>query len=203
MKVVILGCGGHARSVADILVDLHADAEFVFVDENAAQGERILGRAVRPAADLNGDALLDHSLVLAAGDNGRRHDMFARFRDRDMISLVSRRASVSRFAVVGRGCFVGNHCHVGPEAVVGDATIVNTAAIVEHETVLGVGCHVGPRAVVCGRSRIGDRVFLGAGSTVRDGVTIGPDIVVGAGGVVPADLSEPGVYVGCPVRRIR
>lgn len=203
MKVVILGCGGHARSAADVLLDLHADAEIVFVDDNAAEGERILGRAVHPSADLAGHGLLDRKLVLAAGDNSRRHALFTRFRERDIISVVSRRAYVSRFATVGRGCFVGNHCHVGPEAVVGDATIVNTAAIVEHETVLGVGCHVGPRAVVCGRCRIGDRVFLGAGSTVRDGVTIGPDIVVGAGGVVTANLPEPGVYVGCPVRRIR
>lgn len=198
MKVVILGCGGHARSVADVLLDLDADADIVFVDEHAADGERILGCAVQPSRDLSG-----HALVLAVGDNARRHALFARHRDQDIISVVSRRAYVSRFAVVGRGCFVGNHCHVGPEAVVGDDTIVNTAAIVEHETVIGVSCHVGPRAVVCGRCRIGDRVFLGAGSTVRDGVTIGPDIVIGAGGVVTADLPEPGIYVGCPARRIR
>ena len=50
MKVVILGCGGHARSVADVLLDLHADAEVVFVDENAAEGERILGCAEPPEA---------------------------------------------------------------------------------------------------------------------------------------------------------
>lgn len=203
MKVAILGCGGHARSVADALLDLHADAEVVFVDDNAAQGERIMGREVHPSADLHGPALLDWKLVPAAGDNGRRHALFTRYRDRDIVSVVSRRAYVSRFGSVGRGCFLGNRCHVGPEAVVGDDTIVNTAAIVEHETVLGVSCHVGPLAVVCGRCSIGDRVFLGAGSTVRDGVTIGADIVVGAGGVVTTDLSEPGVYVGCPVRRIR
>jgi len=203
MKVVILGCGGHARSVADVLLDLHTDAEVVFVDENAAEGERILGCAVHPSGDLHAHALLGHKLVLAVGDNGRRHALFTQHHDRDIISVVSRRAYVSRFASVGRGSFVGNHCHVGPEAVVGDDTIVNTAAIVEHETVIGVSCHVGPRAVVCGRCRIGDRVFLGAGATVRDGVTIGADIVIGAGGVVTADLPEPGVYVGCPARRIR
>lgn len=203
MKVVILGCGGHARSVADVLLDLRADVTLVFVDENARPGERILGRVVHPYADLQRPELLDHAVVPAAGDNARRHALFAMFPDRNMISVVSRRAYVSGFATVGRGCFVGNYAHVGPEAVVGDGTIVNTAAVVEHETVLGVGCHVGPRAVVCGRCRIGDRVFLGAGATVRDGVTIGSDVVVGAGGVVTADLPEPGVYVGCPARRIR
>lgn len=202
MKVVVLGCGGHARSVADVLLDLHADVALVFVDENARTGERILGRAVHSYADLHGQ-LLDHAVVPAAGDNVRRHALFTTFPDRNIISVVSRRAYVSGFATVGRGCFIGNHAHVGPEAVVGDGAIVNTAAVVEHETVLGVGCHVGPRAVVCGRCKIGDRVFLGAGATVRDGVTIGPDIVVGAGGVVTAGLHEPGVYVGCPARRIR
>lgn len=203
MKVVILGCGGHARSVADVLLELGTDVELVFVDENARAGERILGRAVYPAADVHGPELIDHKLVPAAGDNARRHALLATFRDRDIISVVSPRAYVSGFATMGRGCFVGNHSHVGPEAIVGNGTIVNTAAVVEHETVLGVSCHVGPGAVVCGRCRIGDRTFLGAGSTVRDGVTLGPDVVVGAGGVVTADLPEPGVYVGCPVRRIR
>jgi acetyltransferase-like isoleucine patch superfamily enzyme len=62
---------------------------------------------------------------------------------------------------------------------------------------------VSVNATVAGRCRVGDRVFLGAGSVVIDGVSIADDIVIGAGAVVVDDLHESGTYVGAPARRVR
>jgi len=49
---------------------------------------------------------------------------------------------------------------------------------------------------------IGDRVFIGVGATVVDGITICADVTIGAGGVVIGDIIDPGTYVGVPVRRV-
>jgi acetyltransferase-like isoleucine patch superfamily enzyme len=51
--------------------------------------------------------------------------------------------------------------------------------------------------------RIGNRVWLGVGVIVLPGVTIGDDVVVGAGAVVTRDCLEPGLYAGVPAERIR
>jgi acetyltransferase-like isoleucine patch superfamily enzyme len=50
---------------------------------------------------------------------------------------------------------------------------------------------------------IGDDVWIGAGSVLLSGVTIGSHTIVAAGSVVTRDLEENAVYAGNPARRIK
>jgi len=197
--IVFLGCGGHSRSVADVLLADEPSEEIVFVDENARDDERLFGFPVVRTADLEA---FDRMFV-ALGDNQRRASAFETIDRRKLVSVVSRSAQVSSTATIGAGCFVGKGAHVGPFVTVGDDTIVNTSAVLDHEVRVGSHCHIGPNATVSGRSVIGDRVFIGVGATVVDGVSVCSDVTVGAGGVVIDHIVEPGTYVGVPVRRLR
>ena len=47
---------------------------------------------------------------------------------------------------------------------------------------------------------IGDNVFLGAGTTVKDGVEICSDVVVGAGSCVVKNIEQSGIYIGIPAK---
>ena len=63
------------------------------------------------------------------------------------------------------------------------------------------------RAVI-GPCKIGDGAYIGANAVLLEGCTIGPNVVVSAGAVVPefADLSAPGIYSVCysqDVQKIR
>ena len=51
-----------------------------------------------------------------------------------------------------------------------------------------------------GKVTIGNRVFIGANSTILPGVTIGNDVIVGANSLVSKDLPSDGVYVGSPCK---
>lgn len=50
---------------------------------------------------------------------------------------------------------------------------------------------------------IGDRVWVGCNVTILQGVTIGDDVIVGAGSVVTTNLISEGVYAGNPAKLIR
>ena len=188
------GCGGHARSVADAIVADSPRSKIVFVDDNAKDGERIMG--FDAVSELPGGA--DVPFIPAIGDNARRMSECEGLRLR---SYVSRTAHVGAGSRIEEGCFVGCGAHIGPEATIGRGSIVNTNAVVEHNVVVGRFCHVAPNATVCGMCRIGDLVLIGAGAVVRPCVSICPNVVVGAGAVVVADIAEPGTYAGCPARK--
>ena len=196
--IVIFGCGGHSRSVADIILLNDPDARLLFVDGNARPGEKILGFDL-----LKEPPEGDFPLFLALGDNAKRKEKYEEMGAENLISVISRTAHVGRGATVQRGCFVANFCHIGPEAVVGANTIVNTAAVIEHEVRIGSHCHIGPNATISGRCVIGDLTFVGVGATIKDYVTVCPRVMIGAGATVVADITEPGTYVGTPARRIR
>ncbi|MDE6273000.1 MAG: sugar O-acetyltransferase [Muribaculaceae bacterium] len=51
--------------------------------------------------------------------------------------------------------------------------------------------------------RIGDRVWIGGGSTILGGVTIGDDSVIGAGSVVTRDIPSGVIAAGNPCRILR
>lgn len=199
--LMILGFGGHARSVADVALDAGV-TELLFVDANARDGESFQGhRVVREYLDglPEGWACLP-----AAGDNQRRQKQCAEISERgwQLATLIAPTATVGAGASIGDGSFVAQHAHVGPMAQVGRGAIINTGAAVEHECVVGEFVHVSVNATLAGRSRLGDFVFLGAGATVIDCVEVGSHTTIGAGGVVVQSIDMPGIYAGVPARRL-
>lgn len=191
-KICIIGCGGHARSVADVILNNVPSVQLIFADENAHNGETIFGYPVVRDVPLDAE-----NIFVAIGDNEKRRELA---NGKQLISIVAHSATVSSTAVIEDGCFIGAGAHIGPFAHIGRGTIVNTNAVVEHEVGIGAFSHLAPNSTVCGRTRIGDNVFLGAGTTVKDGVEICSDVVVGAGSVVIKDISKAGMYVGTPAK---
>lgn len=197
-EIVIIGCGGHSRSVADVILASDPEANMVFVDDNAGENESVLGFSL-----VKKFPVLGQRCFVAIGDNAERKSMMLQLADKEIISVVSSKAHIGFQAKLGRGCFVANFCQVGPEASIGEGSIVNTGSVVEHEVQVGSYCHVGPNATISGRCKIGDLVFLGVGATIKNYISVCPEVVIGAGAVVVKDITEPGVYAGCPARRIR
>lgn len=145
-------------------------------------------------------------LFIAIGDNERRKDYVSKYkRDTELsfISIISKNAYVSQFAAINDGVLIADGAHIGPEAKIGAFSIINTNAVIEHEVRIGEYCHISVNTSVCGKSKIGNNVFLGAGTVVKEEVSICDYVVVGAGGIVISNITEPGTYVGCPVRKIK
>jgi sugar O-acyltransferase (sialic acid O-acetyltransferase NeuD family) len=196
--IIIYGCGGHARSVADVLLSIDSGASMIFVDQNAEENEKIMGIDVKAFFDLK----TEHYFV-AIGDNNKRKIKFNEIKSDNLISVISSQAYVSRTAAVSPGCFVGNFCHIGPQTEIGLNTIINTASIVEHEVKIGKYCHVSSNVTIAGRSILGDFVFLGTGSIVKDNISICSNVIIGAGSTVITNILIPGTYVGTPAKKIK
>lgn len=199
MSLVIVGCGGHARSVACSFMK-YCNENIVFLDENAKPNEEIFGFPV-----INDYEIMEQDqYFVAIGDNEKRRRLLDSLRHKGrLISIVDCEANVSQNAKIGAGCFVGSGAYVGPYAEIGVGAIINTGAIVEHETIVGCNSHLAPAVTICGRTKVGNNVMIGAGSTVIDSIEICDNVIVGAGSTIVHDIMNPGTYVGSPVRKIR
>ena len=51
--------------------------------------------------------------------------------------------------------------------------------------------------------RFGDNVIIGAGAVVVGPIDICDNVIIGAMSLVNKSMSEPGIYVGVPVRRVK
>lgn len=198
--LLVLGFGGHARSVADVALACGIK-NLLFIEPHARTGENFLGHAVE--SGWPEIALFPDWQYLPASGNGaiREQQMReAKARGWKAATLIAPTATIGVGATVGEGSFVAQHAHVGPMAQFGAACIVNTGAAVEHEVIVGAFSHVSVHSVVAGRARIGSFCFIGAGAIVIDKVQVADGITLGAGGVAASDLLETGTYIGVPAR---
>jgi len=198
--MLILGFGGHARSVTDVAIAAGV-TKFCFVDANARVNEVFLDFPV--VKQWNGALPAGWEAFSASGDSVQRkqHCELIKASGWSLATLIAPSATIGVGSTIDEGTFIAQQAHVGPMATIGMGCIVNTGAVVEHETTIGNFTHVSVNATVAGRCRIGCLSMIGAGATVIDGVTVVDSVVVGAGAVVHQSIAFPGIYVGVPARR--
>jgi sugar O-acyltransferase (sialic acid O-acetyltransferase NeuD family) len=148
------------------------------------------------------------SAILAVGQTGlgkTRFELYTRLRALDLCfpPIISPDAIVSRDATCGEGTVVMDGAVISTGASIGEGSIVNTNSTIEHDSIVSDWVHIAPGATICGGVTIGEFSMIGAGATVIEGIEIAAGCVVGAGATVVRSITEPGVYVGCPVRRLR
>lgn len=194
----ILGCGGHARSVADVALAAGV-YHLVFVDPDPAARSGITG--FDTIAEVPTELEAGFMILPAVGSAEVRRRLCEHAARHRLATLVAPTATLGHGAVVGPGTFVGHHAHIGPYTQIGDGVIVNTGAIVEHDCVVGSYSHVSVNATIAGRCTIGEMAMIGAGAVLIDGVTIADDVTIGAGATVVCSLHASGTYVGTPARK--
>lgn len=199
-KLVIIGASGHGKVIADIA--LKNGYEIVgFLDDNDTikeiGGFPLLGSvadAVKFAAECE--------FFIAIGNN-RIREMIADKYAVNWATLIHPTAVIGRDVEINAGTVVMANAVINPSARIGMHCIINTGAVIEHDNFLDDYVHVSPNVALAGTVHAGRRVHVGVGACVKNNVTITDDVTVGAGAAVVKDITEAGVYVGVPARRMR
>lgn len=201
-SVVLLGAGGHARSLIELLNSCRMEIEGVYDDSFQPGGREMIGSYLLAGSVSALPA--GKPIVLAIGDNSQREQMFQRFRGEIVQkNLLHRSAYCAMDVDLGIANQLFANVFVNAQARIGDNNIVNSGAIIEHETEIGSHNHVSVGAVLCGRVAIGDHCMIGAGSVVIDKISICDQVIIGANSTVVSSIEQPGVYVGSPARRVK
>jgi UDP-3-O-[3-hydroxymyristoyl] glucosamine N-acyltransferase len=60
-----------------------------------------------------------------------------------------------------------------------------------------------PGSIVSGNCNIGNEVYLGTNSSVREKINISDNVLVGLNSGIVSNINESGVYVGLPAKKIK
>jgi sugar O-acyltransferase (sialic acid O-acetyltransferase NeuD family) len=210
VKIVIVGAGGHARSVLDALRTGSAHTAVAFTDPDASRHGTELDGVPIVGDDEQLGTLREQGVEGAALGVGGVRDNAMRARlcelaDRAgfaLPTLVHGSAHVSEQARLGRATVVLAGAVIGPGAVLGRNVIVNSAAVVEHDVVVEDDVHIATAAALGGAVTVGRAAHIGLGARVIQGARIGARAVVGAGAAVVRDVEPDTVVVGVPARTL-
>lgn len=108
---------------------------------------------------------------------------------------------IQKDTTIGRRCRVQSHAFICELVTIGDDCFISHGAMFIND-LFAIGGPAKGRKELWRSTRIGSRVSIGTNATVLP-VNICDDVVIGAGSVVTKDITEPGIYVGNPARKLR
>lgn len=209
-SVLIIGAGGHARSVIDVV---EAESKYNIVgllDSVREVGEEVFGYAVAGREqDLPelAQRFTCSKIIIAVGDNYQRQAIMGRLAAMlptlALATTVHPSALVSRRAVLGPGCVVMAGAIINAGSEIGDGCIVNTGASIDHDCRLGDYSSIAPGAILGGEVTVSERSAVLLGALVSHRTTIGADSVIGAGSFVIKDIPAHVVAYGTPCQVMR
>ena len=203
-KLLLIGGGGHCRSVLDSVLSLSTYDEIGIVDYNKTPvaGILVVGQD-EDLPDLNANGWTDAFITVGSvGDTTLRQRLFKLVTKIGFTlpSIIDPTAVLAKDVIVGKGCFIGKGAIINAGTCIDEAVIINTGAVIEHECKIGAFAHISPGSVLCGQVIIGEHTHVGAGSVVRQQIHIGNNTLVGAGSVVVKDLPAKVKVFGNPCK---
>ena len=108
---------------------------------------------------------------------------------------------IQRDVKIGSFCKIQSHAFICELVEIGDRCFISHGAMFIND-LFATGGPAGGKRELWKSTRLGSHVSVGTNATVLP-VTICDNVVIGAGAVVVKDITEPGIYVGNPARKVR
>lgn len=193
-KVLILGNGGMARAMLDLLQfcgKLHVKG-FLWEDGDELCGLPIVNRIEAVNSDIG--------LVLGMMFPQHRIDNVHKWGIERFVRILD--GNISDNAVVEQGAAVVKDAYVMSMAKIEKFAHLHTHSIVGHDCVVGAYSFIGPGVILGGRSKIGTCCRIGMGARVLPDVVLEDNVTVAAGSFVTKNVKENMTVFGNPAKPI-
>lgn len=186
-------------------VDTHRTNKAIFISDNVYIADDVHigdGTIIHPNVVIHNRTYIGENCVIKAnttiGTEGLGYE-------------TNEEGQLVKFPQLG-GVQIGDDVEIGPSATVRRGALDDT--IIEHNVKIGSFSNVGHNCVIgantiltcqCvtgGSSVIGNNSFLGIQAIIKNGISVAPHTVVGAGAVVVKSIPEATTVVGSPATTI-
>ena len=209
-KIIIVGGGGHAKVLIDLVKTLKSFKIAGIVDPKIKKGKKISG--IKVLGDDNILPLLKKkgykSLALGIGSEGnnlKRYKIWKNLTDKGFKfpTLIHKNSFTSKNTKIGEGSQIFNQSVVNSGTSIGAITVINTSTIVEHDCKIGSNVFTGTRATLCGGVIIEDNTFIGAQSCVLPKVKVKKNVLIAAGSLVNKSIEKNIFVKGVPAKHYK
>jgi sugar O-acyltransferase (sialic acid O-acetyltransferase NeuD family) len=193
MKLALFGYGGHAREVA-AQMGKEVNVTF-FVDDNYAKG------ISKPISEFNPKKYL---MMVAVADSKDRKEIVSKLpKETEYFTFIHPTAQImSDDVIIGEGSFIGANCILTSNIRIGDHAILNRGNHIGHDCNIASFFSLMPGAIISGNVNVGDSVYIGTNSSVREKINICDDVVIGLNTGIIKNITSSGTYAGNPIKKI-
>ena len=190
----LIGNGGHAREVqAQMGIEL-----FRFVsDEYWKEGDNKL----LPLSKFNPDKYV---VMIAVANSKDREDIVKQLPvNTQYFNFIHPTAQLmSNDITIDEGSFIGANSIITCNVKIGKHAILNRANHIGHDCRIGDYFSAMPGSIVSGNVNLGNKVYLGTNSSIREKITICDNVTIGLNTGIVKDINISGTYIGQNTRKL-
>lgn len=135
-------------------------------------------------------------------------------------TIIKNYVELREGTIIGKDCEIDSRVTSSGDCFIGDRVTIRYASIIARGTYIGDDVFISPQLMTeninhrgeeIGGAYIGSgkwdkkrkyRVFIGTNVTLAAGIEICSETIIGSKANVRKDITEPGIYIGNPARRL-
>lgn len=185
-KIILIGGGGHCKSVIDV-IEQEGHFEIAgIIEKYAGESKAVLGYPLIGTDDELEQLRKTYTYACVTvghiTSNAVRVKLYEKLKALDFLLpvIISPLAYVSKHAQIDEGTVVMHQSCVNAGAKVAHNCIINSKALVEHDAIVEAHCHISTGAIINGGVQIKENSFVGSASTTKQGSIVSGFIKAGS-----------------------
>jgi sugar O-acyltransferase (sialic acid O-acetyltransferase NeuD family) len=185
-KILLIGGGGHCKSVIDVIERENRYVIAGIIDKEELIGKDIFGyRVIGSDDDLHNLYKEYKYAIVTVGHiktNTLRVKLFTILKEigYNLPTIISPLAYVSKHSFVDEGTVVMHQALINANAKIGKNCIINTKALIEHDSIIENNCHIATASVINGGVIVKENTFFGSNATSKQSIEIDGFIKAGS-----------------------
>jgi len=189
-KIVLIGGGGHCKSVIDVIEQEGQFTIVGIVDNAELLGSEILGYPVFGTDDDMPKLAAKYKNAIITVGQIKSPKLRIKLFDLavksgfTMPKIISPNAYISKHSSIGNGVVVMHNAIINANSLIGDNCIINSKALVEHDCKISSHCHISTNATINGGAMVGAGSFVGSNATTKELAVIKENSFIKAGSLI-------------------
>lgn len=210
LPVVIVGTSGISKETKIIIDEIN---KCNYINQFKFEGfiserEEDIGQKVLDAKVISCDKHLESffskyteiGVIIPIGNPKIKKDIFHKLKKYTNVvypNIISPSAKImeTKSLNIGFGNVICSGVVLTTEISIGNFNLINLNCTIGHNVEIGNYCVINPLSSISGDTRILDEVLCGAGSSIKQGLTIKQKSVIGLGAIIVKDVDENSIMI--------
>ena len=194
MKLALFGYGGHAREVA---CQIGKEITFFVDDQYVPTAPNVKG-----ISTFNPE---EYVMMVAVADSHDRKTIVDKLpKETKYFTYIHPSTQIMDDNIeVGEGSFIGANSILTTDIKLGKHTLLNRGNHIGHDCNIQDYFSAMPGAIVSGNVTIGDCVYMGTNSSIKEKMIICSRVTIGSNASVVKHIVKSGTYAGVPTQKIK
>ena len=184
--IILIGGGGHCRSVIDVIELENKYIIAGIIDNNLEIGTKILDyEVIGNDNDLEKFQEKYKYAIITIGQiktSQIRRDLFNILQKFNYIlpTIISPLAYVSKHSKIQEGTIIMHNAFINVNVKIGQNCIINTKALIEHDVIIENNCHISTGAIINGGTIVKENIFVGSNATTKEYIEVNKFVKAGS-----------------------